>query len=157
MRHSSKRELPRSGIASEIKWVRDKTSQNKSHGWPCDVVPICRGRNSKSVRGEKKRKKNHNMYLWEWGWVIAVINEVRWTALRMEAYRNERSYGIATIWKRKVEMKGIALHRAEMNVGKRSCARDLNQRDIPVSHVKGKIRKCLCDKIIAAWQKWLSL
>ena len=62
MRHSSKRELPRSGIASKIRQVRDKVSQGESHGRLCDVIPICRWRNSKSIRGRKKEKKNHNTH-----------------------------------------------------------------------------------------------
>ena len=60
MRHSSRRELPRSGIASETKWVRDRMSQKESHGRLCDIISIHRGRNSKSIRRGKKRKKNHN-------------------------------------------------------------------------------------------------
>ena len=60
MRHSSKRELPRSGIASKTKRVRDKTSQNESHGRPCDIISICRGRNGKFIRRRKKKKENHN-------------------------------------------------------------------------------------------------
>ena len=61
MRHSSKRELPRSGIVSKIRQVRGKTSHSESHGWPCDVIPICRWKNSKSIRRRKKGKKNHNI------------------------------------------------------------------------------------------------
>ena len=60
MRHSSKRELSRSGIVSKIRRVKDKMSQSESHGQPCDMIPICRWRNNKSVRGRKKRKENHN-------------------------------------------------------------------------------------------------
>ena len=56
------KELPRSGIASEIRQVRDKVSQGESCGRPCDVMPICRYRNSKSIRGRKKGKKNCNIY-----------------------------------------------------------------------------------------------
>ena len=59
-RHRSKRELPRSGIASKSQWVRDKTSQNESHGWPCDIISIHRRRNGKSIRRRKERKKNYN-------------------------------------------------------------------------------------------------
>ena len=50
-------------------------------------------------------------------------------------------------------MKGIALYRMEMNVGSRSYARGLDQGNVPVSHVKGEIRECLCNKIIAAQRK----
>ena len=50
-------------------------------------------------------------------------------------------------------MKGIALHRMEMNVGSRSCARGLDQGNVPVSHVKGEIREYMCNKIITAQGK----
>ena len=47
-------------------------------------------------------------------------------------------------------MKSIALHRMEMNIGKRSYAGGLDQRNVPIGHMKGKIKECLCDKIITA-------
>ena len=40
-------------------------------------------------------------------------------------------------------MKSIVLHRIEMNVGKRSCVGGLDQGDVPISHMKEEIRKCL--------------
>ena len=40
-----------------------------------------------------------------------------------------------------------------MNMGKGSCAGSLDQRNVPISHVKSKIKKCLYDKIITARRK----
>ena len=77
MRYSSKRELPRSGILSESKQGRDKMSQNESHGWPCDVISICRKRNSKSIRRRKERKKNHNTAIFQHEIVTAIQNVVQ--------------------------------------------------------------------------------
>ena len=45
----------------------------------------------------------------------------------------------------------------EMNMGRGSLCKDLDQGNIPISHVEGEITKCLYDKIIAAWAEWLSL
>ena len=52
-----------------------------------------------------------------------------------------------------MEMKSIVLYRVEMNMGKRSCIRGLDQRDVRISHMEKEIRQCLCNKIIAAQQK----
>ena len=72
----------------------------------------------------------------------------------MEAYRNEEDCGIAMIWKRRGRDERYSLAQDIDNCGRdRSCARDLDQADIPFSHMKGKIRKCLCNKIIAVQQK----
>ena len=71
--------------------------------------------------------------------------------MRMEAYGDEGGCGIAITWKRGSGNESMALHRIEINMERWKLYKDLDQEDIPVSHVKGKekIMECLCDKIIA--------
>ena len=49
-----------------------------------------------------------------------------------------------------MKMKSIALHRMEMNVEEEKLCKSPDQRNVPISHMKSEIKKCLCDKIITA-------
>ena len=105
MRHGSKRELPRSGIASKTKRVRDKMSKNESHGQPCDIISIGGGRNGKSIRERKKRRKNHNKK----GEADSLGKGSIW--------RLKRLWHSHIMEEKQMEMKGIALHRVKIIMG----------------------------------------
>ena len=54
------------------------------------------------------------------------------------------------IWNGRIGNKKHSLAQDGDEHGKGKLCRDLDQRDISISHVKEEIKKCLCDKIIAA-------
>ena len=91
-------------------------SKNESHGQPCDIISIGGGRNGKSIRERKKRRKNHNKK----GEADSLGNRSIW--------RLKRLWHSHIMEEKQMEMKGIALHRVKIIMGGWKLCKDLDKR-----------------------------